>query len=107
MSKRRHKRSFLDSDEEEEENEKIVKTETVEGFESSSQLLSNLRCSGLILDGSRNPEIPHKLTCEQAMFKSKLEKNLKSDATTFLDELQQYLDKDNEVLLKALMPVRI
>ena len=67
-----------------------------------------MKIAGLILETSRDIERPHKLQCEQALFQKKLEKCLDggSNFDLFVDQCQKYLESSNEVLLKALMPVR-
>ena len=116
--KKRPRRSLLDSDEESEDlfangdlrsRPKVAKTQSIEGMSPSCEFLANLNTAGLNLDPSRDFEIPHKLNCEQALFKKKLEQSLSSNSDekmAFLDQCKTYLDVDNTILLKALMPVK-
>ena len=116
LRKKRQRRSLLDSDEEEDVNPLADKTRPsnqekcneVEGLPHNCEFLSNLKIAGLILETSRDIERPHKLQCEQALFQKKLEKCLDggSNFDLFVDQCQKYLESSNEVLLKALMPVR-
>ena len=116
--RKRSRRSLLDSDEEEDVNPLAEKTprpsnqekcNEVEGLPHNCEFLSNLKIAGLILETSRDIERPHKLQCEQALFQKKLEKCLDggSNFDLFVDQCQKYLESSNEVLLKALMPVKV
>ena len=112
MSKlQRTKRSLLDSDDEESEDlfgtmPKLSKAETNDTV--TSEFASSLKMSGLTLDSSNDIEKPHWLRSEQALFRRKLEQSLQSSnaVDAFMEQLQKYLDDNNLLLLKALMPVR-
>ena len=115
--KKRPRRSLLDSDDEESEDlfgdppphPKVARSQTIEGLSPKSEFLSSLTSSGLELDASRDFEVPHSLECEQALFKKKLDQSFRSNSDLqekFMDQCKSYLDVSNEVLLKALMPVK-
>ena len=119
MSKRKkHRRSLLESDDEEDEisipsksrpSSSTKSTEVkIEGLPQDCEFLTNIKAAGLVLDSSRDLDRPHKLQCEQALFQKKLEKSLQGSVNLglFVDQFQKYLDASNEVLLKGLMPVR-
>lgn len=119
-SLKRRKRSILDSDGDDDgdldandtfrsrtQSKTKKRSDPIEGFQTTSELLSTLTECGLTLDGSRDPEILHSLQCEQAVFQRKMEQKLQNMMVeVFVQQLLKYLDVHEEVLLKAMMPVR-
>ena len=111
--KRQHNRSLLDSDD---EDEIFGKVEPAKKKSQSlppglnAAFVKKLADLMLHLDPTKDLDQPHRLSCEQGVFKEEFEKSLDPKSLSaqhlkfFEEQLIKYLE-DDLFLLKALMPV--
>jgi hypothetical protein len=89
-----------------------TKNQTIKKPEFVTRVLEKtLKQAGLELDFSSDPAKAHKLSCDQAVFQTKLSKSLKQflnpdDGEAFNTELIALLEWKDDALYKALNPTR-
>ena len=111
--KRQHNRSLLDTDDEDEifgKEEPVHKKSQNLPPGLNAVFVRKLADLKLHLDPSNDLDEPHRLKCEQGVFKDEFEKSLSTNSIPeqqikfFEEQLNKYLE-DDLILLKALMPV--